>query len=93
MLVIEIWQKRNWTYPFEVFGRNPLILYVLSGVLISLFYAIRVGGQSIKGLIYESLFTSWLGPKDASLLFSIVYMLLIWLVGLWMDRKKIYIKV
>jgi predicted acyltransferase len=93
MLVIEVWRKRNWTYPFEVFGRNPLILYVLSGVLISLFHAIRIGEQTFKGLIYENLFTSWLGPKDASLLFSVIYMLLIWLVGLWMDKKKIYIKV
>jgi predicted acyltransferase len=93
MLVIEIWQKRNWTYPFEVFGRNPLILYVLSGVLISILYAIRIGDSSLKGIIYENGFTSWLGPKDASLLFSIVYMLVIWLVGFWMDKRKIYIKV
>ena len=91
--LIEVWQKRNWTYPFEVFGRNPLILYVLSGVLITIFYNFRLGDQSLKGIIYENLFTSWLGPKDASLLFSITYMLLIWLIGLWMDKKKIYIKV
>ncbi|WP_304517062.1 acyltransferase family protein [Cecembia rubra] len=93
VLLIEVWQKRNWTYPLEVFGRNPLILYVLSGVVITLFHIIRIGDQTLKGIIYENLFTSWLGPKDASLLFSIAYMLLIWLIGLWMDKKKIYIKV
>lgn len=91
--LIEVWQKRSWTYPFEVFGRNPLILYVLSGVVITIFYNIRIGDQTLKGIIYENLFTSWLGPKEASLLFSIAYMLLIWLIGLWMDKKKIYIKV
>lgn len=91
--LIEVWQKRSWTYPFEVFGRNPLILYVLSGVVITIFYTILIGDQTLKGIIYENLFTSWLGPKEASLLFSIAYMLLIWLIGLWMDKKKIYIKV
>ncbi|RPA67807.1 DUF1624 domain-containing protein [Cyclobacteriaceae bacterium YHN15] len=93
IMVIEIWKKKSWTYPLEVFGRNPLILYVLSGVVITLFYAIRIGNQTLKGIIYENAFTSWLAPKDASFLFSIAYMLLIWLIGLWMDKKKIYIKV
>lgn len=91
--VIEVWKRRSWTYPFEVFGRNPLILYVLSGVVITLFYSIRISDQHLKGILYENLFTNWLGPKDASLLFSIAYMLLIWLIGLWMDKRKIYIKV
>ena len=92
-MVIEVWKKRNWTYFFEVFGRNPLILYVLSGIVISVMHIIQIGDQSLKGVIYETAFTSWLGPKNASLFFAIFYMLLIWLIGLWMDRKKVYIKV
>ena len=91
--VIEVWKKRSWTYPFEVFGRNPLILYVLSGVVITLFYSIEIGGKSLKGIIYEAAYTSWLSDKNASLLFALTYMLLIWLIGYWMDKKKIYIKV
>jgi predicted acyltransferase len=93
IMVIEVWKKRNWTYPFEVFGRNPLILYVLSGVVITIFYSIEIGGKSLKGIIYEAVYTSWLSDKTASLLFAISYMILIWLIGYWMDRKKIYIKV
>lgn len=93
IMVIEVWNKKSWTYPLEVFGRNPLILYVLSGIVITVFYAIRIGDNTLKGIIYENAFTSWLGPKDASLLFSIAYMALIWLIGFWMDKRKIYIKV
>ncbi|MBW3466206.1 acyltransferase family protein [Arthrospiribacter ruber] len=93
IMVIEVWRKRNWTYPLEVFGRNPLILYVLSGIVISLMYIISFGGESLKSIIYQNIFTNWLSPKNASLLFSIAYMLLIWLIGYWMDKKKIYIKV
>lgn len=93
IMVIEVWKKRNWTYPLEVFGRNPLILYVLSGIVISVMHIIQIGDRSLKGVIYETAFTSWLGPKNASLLFAVFYMLLIWLIGLWMDRKKIYVKV
>ncbi|UZD23327.1 acyltransferase family protein [Algoriphagus halophytocola] len=90
---IEIKNWRGWTYFFEVFGRNPLILYVLSGLVITLFYMIPVGETSLKGFIYSSFFTSWLAPKTASFLFAFSYMLLIWLIGLWMDKRKIYIKV
>lgn len=93
IMIIEVWQQRNWTYPLQVFGRNPLILYVLSGIVISLMYIFSVGDQSFKSFIYTNAFTNWLSPKNASLLFSIAYMLLIWLIGLWMDKKKIYIKV
>lgn len=91
--LIEIKKMTKWTYFFQAFGRNPLILYVLSGVLISIFYMIPVGESSLKGVIYSNLFTSWLSPKNASFLFAIFYMLLIWLVGYIMDKKKIYIKV
>jgi predicted acyltransferase len=93
IFLIEIKNKISWTYFFQVFGRNPLILYVLSGVVISIFSMIPVGDSSLKGFIYANAYTSWLGPKNASFLFAISYMLLIWLIGWWMDRRKIYIKV
>ncbi len=91
--VIEIKNWKGWTYFFEVFGRNPLILYVLSGLVVSLLSMIPVGDTTLKGFIYANFFTSWLAPKTASFLFAFSYMLVIWLIGLVMDKKKIYIKV
>jgi len=90
---IEIRNWKGWTYFFEVFGRNPLILYVASGIVISIFSMIPIGDTSLKGAIYSNLFSNWLSPKMASFLFAISYMLLIWVIGYWMDRKKVYIKV
>jgi predicted acyltransferase len=93
ILIIEVWKQKNWTYPLEVFGKNPLILYVLSGVIITILFAINIGGQNLQEIIYTNAFTNWLSPKNASLLFAFSYTLLIWLIGFWMDKKKIYIKV
>jgi len=93
IFLVEIQKLTRWTYFFQAFGRNPLILYVCSGVVVSIFSMIPVGDTTFKGWIYANLFTSWLDPKNASFLFAIAYMLLIWLIGLWMDKKKIYIKV
>ncbi|WP_296698369.1 DUF5009 domain-containing protein [Algoriphagus sp.] len=91
--IIELKKVNNWTYFFLVFGRNPLILYIASGIVITLFGMIPVGDMSLRSTIYQNLFTSWLSPKNASFFFAFSYMLLIWLIGLWMDKKRIYIKV
>ncbi|MCE7055498.1 heparan-alpha-glucosaminide N-acetyltransferase domain-containing protein [Algoriphagus sp. AGSA1] len=91
--VIEVKNWKGWTYFFEVFGRNPLILYVLSGLVVTVFYMIPVGDSTLRGFIYTHFFTSWLSPKMASFLFAFSYMLLIWVIGLWMDKKRVYIKV
>lgn len=91
--MIEIRKINNWTYFFQVFGRNPLVLYVLSGLVISLFSMIPFGENNLKEWIYEIGFRSLLNPKNASLLFSLSYMLVIWLLGFWMDKQKIYIKI
>lgn len=93
MLIIEVAGFKGWTYFFEVFGRNPLFIYILSGVIIRLMSLSRIGDKSVNGWIYQNLFQSWLGDLNASLLFAIWYMLLLWLIGYYMDRKKIYIKV
>lgn len=89
---IEVRNQKSWTYFFVVFGRNPLMLYVFAWVLMDILSMIPMGGTSLRAVIYENLYTSWLSPKNASFLFAISYMFVIWLIGLWMDRKKIYIK-
>jgi predicted acyltransferase len=91
--VIELFKVTKWTYFFEVFGKNPLFIYILSGVLIQLLIIIRVNGTSLNGWIYQNLFLSWSVGENASLAFAVSYTLVLWLIGLWMMKKKIFIKV
>lgn len=93
IIIIDIFSIRRWSYFFEVFGKNPLFIYILSWMVVVLLGIIYIDGSSLKGLIYSHLFTSWLSPVNASLLFALCYMLLMWLVGFWMDKKRIYVKV
>ncbi len=93
LLIIDFGGYKNWTYFFEVFGKNPLILYILSGVLLKIMLVIYINGLSLKDWLYQNLFLSWAEDHIASLLFALIFMLLIWIIGYFMDRNRIYIKV
>ncbi len=79
-------------YFFEVFGKNPLSIYLLSEYLAILMHFIRVDGQSLYSFIYQNGF-SWIGPYFGALAFAISFMMLCWLVGWLMDRRGIYVRV
>ncbi len=93
MLLIEIWQIKRWAYFFEVFGKNPLFIYVLAWLVISAMGVIRIEDRPLKGIVYNTGFADWLTPINASLWFAIVYMLIMWVIGVVLDKKKIYVKV
>jgi len=83
---------KKGVYFFQVFGRNPLPIYLLSELLVILLYMFRVGDTSLYEWLYQNIFAH-AGAYTGSLLFAIAYMLLCWSVGYILDRKKIYIKV
>ena len=98
MWVIDRQRVTWWTTPFKVFGVNPLVAFVGSGLLARLIYSlltVRVGGEvvSLEAAVYDALFASWLAPRDASLLFALAFTGL-WLAVLWvLYRKRIFIRV
>ena len=93
LYLIDFRNSKGWTYFFEVFGRNPLFIYLLSEVLAIFLYTFRTSsGKSYFQWTYEHSF-GLIGGKIGSLLFAIAFMMICWLVGLWLDRRKIYIRV
>lgn len=104
--LIELKNKRGWlTKFFDVFGKNPLFIFVLSGILPRLVGLIRIpaGTNAAGNAIYTSPF-AWfythickpLFPNNlnnGSLLYALIMITFYWLIVFWMDKKKIYIKV
>lgn len=93
ILTIEVFGIKKWTYFFQAFGKNPLFIFIMSGVLVMLMAVILIENQSMKAWIYNNFYLTWLSDYNASLVFAISYMMLMWLIGYVLDRNKMYIKV
>ena len=96
--VIDVKGIRRGTKPFVIYGMNPIIAYVGSGVMARIIYSlimVSYGGKtvSLETAIYEAAFHSWLSPRNASLAFA-VCVVLFWLGILTvLYRRKIFLKV
>jgi len=104
LLSILIWiidiKKKNLliTNFFIAFGKNPLFIFVLSGLIPRLLNLIHIksGEDTLNPLewLYEHLFQNI--NKDfrfGSFLFSLFMVFFYWIVAYLLDKKKIYIKV
>lgn len=105
IFLIEFKEKRGaWSKFFDVFGKNPLFIFFLSGFLPRLIGLIRITDRyTPEGKpVYLSAF-SWFyehickpvssNLKNGSLLYALVMIAFYWLIVYIMDKKKIYIKV
>lgn len=92
MYVIDIKTSRRWTYFFVVFGRNPLFIYLLSEIALITLLIVPSRDNNARNLIFN-LFASITSPIHASFLFAFFFMLACWVVGYFLDRKKIYVRV
>ncbi len=91
--IINFKQKTRWTYFFEVFGRNPLFIYLLSELGATLLYFFRTDPKTtLYQWVYKNIFIH-AGDYFGSFLFAVSVMLVCWLVGYFLDRKKIYVRV
>ncbi|MEO6453076.1 MAG: DUF5009 domain-containing protein [Ginsengibacter sp.] len=91
--VTQFAKKTGWTNFFQVFGKNPLFIYLLSELLVTILYMIPVSpNTNLFGWIYQNIFR-FAGDYTGSFLFAIAFMLLCWSVGYWLDKRKVYIKV
>lgn len=88
MYLIDLLGWKRWTVPFQVFGINPLFLYVLSELM-----AIFFGHFGVSDLIYQGVHALIAAPKWASLAYALTFVLLCFLAGWPLYRRRIYIKI
>jgi predicted acyltransferase len=81
--------------PFVIFGTNAIALYVLAEVVTRLTLLIKVtkDQMSVKGWVYDKFCTPVLGNLNGSLVFAIVYVLMLLGVMAVFYKNKVFIKI
>jgi predicted acyltransferase len=98
MWIVDYVNVKGWTKPFVVYGVNPIVAFVGSGVMARLIYTLwhvnyNSKSTAIQDAIYQSVFLPWLPERVASLAFAITFVLLWYGILLVLYRKKIILKV
>lgn len=78
---------------FGVFGRNPLFIYLLSELIAILMWTIPAGEKSVYEYVNDNVFQATMPGANGSLLFALTVMFICWGAGLYLDKKRIYIRV
>ena len=107
--IIDVKGKKTWSRFFEVFGVNPLFLFVLGSMTGILMANIRVslGEQTVslqryiyselfarlQRYIYSELFAPLLSDYPGSLVYSLLIVFFVWSIGYVLYKKQIYIKI
>ena len=98
MWIVDFQKVRGWTRPFVIYGVNPIIAFIGSGVMARLIYSIiKVSSDGkripLQAWLHQSLFASWLTPMNASLAFAVAFVLFWYGVLYLLYRRNIILKV
>ena len=84
---------RKWARPFVIFGMNAIALYMVSEGLAELLDGVRVGAGSLQQYIYRSWFVPLGSPANASLLYSLAFVAVVYGVAYGMYRRGWFLRV
>ena len=95
--LIDVKGWKAWSRPFVILGLNAIALFVLSGLLTKFLSFHKVAGPdgapiSLLSYIYARWFVPLAEPINASLLFALANLAVLFVVLGVMDRKGVYLK-
>jgi predicted acyltransferase len=87
LYLIEVRCLRAWSTPFVILGRNAIALFVVSGLVGKSLIILNV-----QGAIYEHGFAWISSPKMASLMYSLVFLALMYALCDVLYRHRIFLR-
>jgi predicted acyltransferase len=96
--VLDVKGWRRGTMPLVILGVNAITLFVVSGLLVKTLALIRVAGPngrdiSVSTWAYLHWFVPLAQPKNASLLYSVANLAVLFGLLWWMYRRRIFLRV
>ena len=98
MWIIDVQRVRRWTEPFVVYGVNPMLAFVGSGMMARLAVSVltveRDGRRtSVQQAVYEEAYRSWLPAHAASFAYALSFVLVWYLILRILWKRGIVFKV
>ena len=93
IIIVDLWGYTKWTHLGRVYGANAITSYVLAGMLTLVFYSSIFGGASLNGLFMDVMTGIGIAAKLASLMYAVIYTLIVYIPAYILYRNKIFIKV
>ncbi len=95
--VIDSMQIRGWTRFFEVYGLNPLVAFLGSGLMARMLggmiaWQTEQGRVTLQQVIFREGFASWLAPRNASLLYALAFVGVWYLILSFMQKRGMIVK-
>ncbi len=79
--------------PFVIFGMNAIALYMISEGLAEFLDAVRVGPISLQQQIYRACFVPLASPANASLLYSLAFVAVVYAAAYFLYRRGWFLRV
>jgi len=97
VLDLRKWRGR-WTMPILVFGMNSIVAYAFSEILAKVLDAwpVRAAGGEVlnaQKFIYQRFFAPLASAPNASLIYSLAFVLVCWVVAWTLYRRRTFIKI
>lgn len=95
---IDVRGVRAWTRPFVVYGLNPMLAFLGSGMMARMMGSmimINVDGTEtpLQAVVYKNVYASWLSPVNASLAFALTFVALWYVLLLIAEKRGFVLKV
>ncbi|MGL1957158.1 MAG: DUF5009 domain-containing protein [Colwellia sp.] len=90
--LIDIKGQQKLVSPLLVYGSNPLFVFVLSFVVVTVYLNVHIGKITLYKWLYQQ-FLLIAEPTLASFLFAFSHVILFWFISLKLYQRKIFIKI
>lgn len=93
MWLIDVMQWRRWTFPFVIYGVNPMLAFLGSGLMARCIASLWTwetaegARTSLQAFVFKTVYASWLPPREASFAYAVSFVAL-WFLILWGAWKR-----
>jgi predicted acyltransferase len=98
MWLVDAQKVTGWTRPFVVYGTNPMLAFIGSGLMARMIYSIfrvdlRGKPVPVVAWVYDRVYAPWLPAQAASLAFALTFVGFWYLVLRWCYKRGIVFRV